>query len=141
MKKYYCMIHSKKTFNCRFDVDGVCNGGYESDCFFKTKTPPLRKLIAPPLKPTPKVIYQCDRRACKNCGFPKCTMTSDISHAVNFQKIGGDNDKQIYYIERDAYENKKEIRKRPKRRVNRFYKREDRGQDERKNISADTDNT
>lgn len=37
----------------------------------------------------PKVLYECDRRACETCG-DECHLTSDISHAVNFrQTVGG----------------------------------------------------
>lgn len=32
----------------------------------------------------PKVLYECDRRACETCG-DECHLTSDITHAVNFQ--------------------------------------------------------
>ena len=33
----------------------------------------------------PKVLYECDRRACETCGH-ECHLTSDITHAVNFQE-------------------------------------------------------
>lgn len=36
------------------------------------------------------VLYLCDRKACENCVYPLCKHTTDISHAVNFEKnLGG----------------------------------------------------
>ena len=32
-----------------------------------------------------KILYLCDRRKCENCK-PPCAHTTDISHAVNFEK-------------------------------------------------------
>lgn len=32
----------------------------------------------------PKVAYLCDRLACKECHYPECKHTFDISHAKNF---------------------------------------------------------
>lgn len=37
---------------------------------------------------SPKVFYECDRRACKTCR-PECHLTGDINHAENFQNCGG----------------------------------------------------
>lgn len=36
----------------------------------------------------PKVLYECDRRACETCG-DECHLTSDIAHAVNFKQTPG----------------------------------------------------
>lgn len=36
----------------------------------------------------PKVLYECDRRACAVCD-ENCHLTGDISHAVNFQSVVG----------------------------------------------------
>lgn len=36
----------------------------------------------------PKVLYECDRRACETCG-DECHLTSDIAHAVNFLQTPG----------------------------------------------------
>ena len=33
----------------------------------------------------PKVLYECDRRACVTCE-DECHLTSDIAHAVNFRQ-------------------------------------------------------
>lgn len=42
-----------------------------------------------PIKPD-TVLYLCDRRACENCAYPLCKHTTDIYHAVNFEKgLGG----------------------------------------------------
>lgn len=35
-----------------------------------------------------KVLYLCDRRKCEACK-PYCTHTSDIEHAVNFERVHG----------------------------------------------------
>ena len=31
------------------------------------------------------VLYECDRAACKDCSYPTCHMTIDVTHAENFQ--------------------------------------------------------
>lgn len=36
-----------------------------------------------------KIVYLCDRRACLNGCSEFCSLTSDISHAVNFELDGG----------------------------------------------------
>jgi len=36
----------------------------------------------------PKVLYECDRRACEICEC-ECHLTSDITHAVNFRQTPG----------------------------------------------------
>ena len=34
-----------------------------------------------------EVHYICDRKACEdNCSYPLCKHTSDVRHAVNFEK-------------------------------------------------------
>jgi len=41
----------------------------------------------------PKVLYFCDRKACKVCNSDAggaCRYTSDIRHAVNFEDTGSD---------------------------------------------------
>lgn len=35
------------------------------------------------------ILYVCDRKACENCS-PGCTHTSDINHAVYFEKMNSD---------------------------------------------------
>jgi predicted house-cleaning noncanonical NTP pyrophosphatase (MazG superfamily) len=35
-------------------------------------------------KPT-EILYICDRKKCKDCCYPICKHTTDISHAVNFK--------------------------------------------------------
>ena len=35
-------------------------------------------------EPGPRVLYRCDRRACKTCS-PECGLTSDVRHAEHFQ--------------------------------------------------------
>lgn len=35
-------------------------------------------------EPGPRVLYRCDRRACKTCS-PECDLTSDVRHAEHFQ--------------------------------------------------------
>lgn len=42
----------------------------------------------------PRVLYECDRRACKSCpdfnnGEKRCSHTADITHAKNFINIDG----------------------------------------------------
>lgn len=34
-----------------------------------------------------RVLYLCDRRACQICNKDICSYTSDIRHAVNFEKF------------------------------------------------------
>lgn len=36
-----------------------------------------------------KVFYICDKRACDGECSPKCTHTSNITHAKNFKCVGG----------------------------------------------------
>lgn len=36
----------------------------------------------------PKVLYECDCRACETCG-DECHLTSDIAHAKNFRQTPG----------------------------------------------------
>lgn len=38
-----------------------------------------------------KVLYICDRRACKSCSYPTCKHTTDITHAEHFS-LGMDNE-------------------------------------------------
>ena len=35
---------------------------------------------------SPKVLYECDRRACERCNPDVCHLTHSIEHAVNFEK-------------------------------------------------------
>jgi len=35
-----------------------------------------------------EILYLCDRKACENCS-PECRHTTDIYHAVNFEKCEG----------------------------------------------------
>lgn len=48
------------------------------------------------------VFYLCDRKACENCS-DECMYTSDVSHAINFNKINIDND--VHYIEKQELKN------------------------------------
>lgn len=36
------------------------------------------------------VLYLCDLKACDPCPHTECKHTSDISHAVNFERVGTD---------------------------------------------------
>lgn len=38
----------------------------------------------------PRVLYVCDRKACKTCRYQECGWTSDANHAVHFEKKYGD---------------------------------------------------
>ena len=54
------------------------------------------------------VLYLCDRKACKKCGFPRCCHTTDIHHATNFSTIpaccdGEQSDDRKIYFEDDDY--------------------------------------
>lgn len=50
---------------------------------------PIIEAEIEPIKPD-TVLYLCDRKACDNCSYPLCNHTTDISHAVNFEKnLGG----------------------------------------------------
>ena len=40
----------------------------------------------------PEVLYLCDRLACDNCGWPLCKHTTNIEHAVNFERVSLDVD-------------------------------------------------
>lgn len=57
------------------------------DCEYKGNSPHVGK-----------VLYICDRRACKTCDGDLCTHTTDIRHAANFIAIGEDGD----YMENDS---------------------------------------
>lgn len=35
-------------------------------------------------KKTRKILYVCDRRACPACTYPKCHLTTDVTHAKYF---------------------------------------------------------
>lgn len=42
------------------------------------------------------ILYECDRKACKNCSWPMCYLTSKIEHAIDpsepiHVRIGEDN--------------------------------------------------
>lgn len=37
-----------------------------------------------------KILYKCDHHACESCNCDGCEYTSDITHAVNFKKVGED---------------------------------------------------
>lgn len=47
---------------------------------------PIIETEIEPIKPG-AALYLCDRRVCDNCYYPLCKHTTDISHAVNFEKI------------------------------------------------------
>lgn len=53
----------------------------------------------PEPKNTTKILYVCDRLKCKNCCYPDCKHTSDITHAVNFEAYK-DSKNNKYYFER-----------------------------------------
>lgn len=38
----------------------------------------------PSPSPEPRILYRCDRRACRTCN-PECCLTKDIRHAENFE--------------------------------------------------------
>lgn len=46
----------------------------------------------------PKILYICDRHRCEpgTCSYPECRFTTDITHAVNFEKDGMGN-----YVEKE----------------------------------------
>lgn len=31
--------------------------------------------------------YLCDRKKCRNCSYPECKYTEDITHAKNFTEV------------------------------------------------------
>ncbi len=37
------------------------------------------------------VLYSCDLKACDSCPHTECKHTSDISHAVNFERLGNNH--------------------------------------------------
>lgn len=37
------------------------------------------------------VLYLCDLKACYSCPHTECKHTSDISHAVNFERLGNNH--------------------------------------------------
>lgn len=50
------------------------------------------------------VFYLCDRRACRNCSpISECSHTSNIEHAVNFERIG-----DSYFEEKEDLKNDKD---------------------------------
>lgn len=77
-------------------VGGICNslnsmeGLYHSE---KTALPvhlhQAQELIWLLWNQHKDVAYLCDRRKCKTCNRPSCLHTTDISHAANFQNLGG----------------------------------------------------
>lgn len=46
------------------------------------------KECTPVEEPKPRILYECDRRACSRCSYPDCQHTDDISHAKNFHVCG-----------------------------------------------------
>ena len=46
---------------------------------------PIIEAEIEPIEPD-MALYLCDRKACENCAYPLCKHTTDISHAVNFEK-------------------------------------------------------
>lgn len=38
----------------------------------------------------PKILYECDCKACERCNYLQCAATTKIEHARNFVKIGND---------------------------------------------------
>ena len=50
------------------------------------------------------IMYVCDKKACgKICPNEDCNYTSNIKHAINFNKIGGG--KNLTYIENKEIKN------------------------------------
>lgn len=50
---------------------------------------PIIEAEIEPIEPD-TALYLCNRKACENCAYPLCKYTTDISHAVNFEKdLGG----------------------------------------------------
>lgn len=50
---------------------------------------PIIEAEIEPIEPD-TALYLCDQRLCDNCNYPLCKHTTDISHAVNFEKgLGG----------------------------------------------------
>lgn len=39
-----------------------------------------------PTNNKPYIFYLCDKKKCKNCNYPACKHTQDITHAKNFKK-------------------------------------------------------
>ena len=62
------------------------NGYQPKKCTDKPKPPKTGSKINPPRN---SVIYICDRKKCENCSFPTCGHTTDITHAVHFENVGG----------------------------------------------------
>lgn len=46
-----------------------------------------------------ETAYICDRKRCKQCSAPVCTMTTDIEHAVNFKRVDDYDGHEYYYEE------------------------------------------
>ena len=76
--------------NCQYydicpSASGWCiNRGPEKECvpFLLTAIEKLRSN-------QPKILYECDRRACKECkAADYCGFTRDIRHAKNFHIFG-----------------------------------------------------
>ena len=49
----------------------------------------------------PKIAYECDRLACKNCSYPECRHTTNVVHAVNFKALGCDGNVESRYFEKE----------------------------------------
>lgn len=45
----------------------------------------VRKCYECEYKHQDRILYLCDREACKNCSYPMCKHTTDIRHAKNFE--------------------------------------------------------
>ncbi len=76
--------------NCQYydicpSASGWCiNRGPEKEC-----VPFLLTAVKKLSSNQPKILYECDRRACKECKDPgHCRFTRDIRHAKNFRIFG-----------------------------------------------------
>ena len=46
-------------------------------------------------------VYLCDREKCGDrCCYPMCTLTTDVRHAVNFEKQTFEGGEE-YYVEKE----------------------------------------
>ena len=54
-----------------------------------------------------KIAYICDRQQCEKCGYPLCSHTTDIAHAVNFKNFADGGDFMYMEIDRENGESMK----------------------------------
>ena len=64
-----------------------CGGNFDhgEQCDCRPKIPklkPYERLFLDDVK----VLYLCDKKACKLCSIIGCKHTSDVLHAINFEK-------------------------------------------------------